>query len=83
MLPGRMAAKANEPGLVRMQCQFELAQTLVQIVQERPGLVLMLKANDEESRPRESHPQALAEPYVKLSPHTAPIVRPCPYSNRQ
>jgi hypothetical protein len=30
----------------------------------------------EESRPGELHPQPLAEPYVKLSPHTAPIVRP-------
>jgi hypothetical protein len=27
------------------------------------------------SRPRESHPKPLAEPYVTLSCHTAPIVR--------
>jgi hypothetical protein len=29
-----------------------------------------------ESSPGESHPQALAEPYVRLSPHTAPSVQP-------
>ena len=28
-----------------------------------------------ESSPGESHPQALAEPYVRLSPHTAPSVQ--------
>src|SRR5262249_61495776 len=28
-----------------------------------------------ESSPRESHPQALAEPYVSLSAHTAPITQ--------
>ena len=28
-----------------------------------------------ESRSRELHPEPLAEPYVRLSPHTAPIVR--------
>ena len=30
------------------------------------------------SRPGESHPQALPEPYVNLSTHTAPDVRPFP-----
>ncbi|WP_419652231.1 hypothetical protein, partial [Thiolapillus sp.] len=32
------------------------------------------------SRPAESHRQPLAEPYVTLSRHTAPIIRPfaCP-----
>jgi len=28
------------------------------------------------SSPGESHPQALSEPYVRLSPHTAPSVQP-------
>jgi hypothetical protein len=38
------------------------------------------------SRPGESHPQALSEPYVRLSPHTAPIMQPstlCPTSSVQ
>ena len=33
-------------------------------------------AMSQESSPGESHPQALAEPYVRLSPHTAPSVQP-------
>ena len=32
--------------------------------------------NFRESRPGESHPEALAEPYVTLSRHTAPIKEP-------
>ena len=44
---GRVAAKADQPGLVRMQRQFELAQTLLQIQQERLGLLPVLKAGDE------------------------------------
>ena len=30
----------------------------------------------EVSRPGESHPQALAEPYLNVSAHTAPIIQP-------
>ena len=30
----------------------------------------------EVSRPGESHPQALAEPYMNVSVHTAPIIQP-------
>jgi len=29
------------------------------------------------SSPGESHPEALVEPYVSLSTHTAPIAEPC------
>src|SRR5208282_6488376 len=49
---------------------------------QRPGRMTAAE-DDEVSRPRESHPQALSEPYVKLSPHTAPIVRPRPCKSRQ
>ena len=45
--PGRASAKADQPGLGWMQRQFELAQTFLQVLQERPGLGLMLKAGDE------------------------------------
>src|ERR1700754_1250297 len=41
-----MAAKADQPGLVRMQRQFELAHSFLEIVKERLCLVLMLKADD-------------------------------------
>jgi hypothetical protein len=29
------------------------------------------------SSPGESHPEALVEPYMSLSTHTAPIAEPC------
>ena len=32
--------------------------------------------HNESSSPGESHPEALSEPDVKLSPHTAPTVQP-------
>ena len=35
------------------------------------------------SRPGEFHPQALPEPYVTLSSHTAPDVRPLPWHRGQ
>lgn len=41
------------------------------------GTTLRLKGRQYEvSRPGELHPQALAEPYVNVSAHTAPIIRP-------
>jgi hypothetical protein len=35
------------------------------------------------SRPRDFHPRALPEPYVNLSIHTAPDVRPLPWHSGQ
>jgi hypothetical protein len=43
---GRVATEADEPGFVRVQRQFELAHSFLEIVKERPCLVLMLKADD-------------------------------------
>ena len=48
----------------RDQCTFPAAT--------RPNLW----SSGRESRPGESHPEALAEPYVTLSRHTAPIKEP-------
>jgi hypothetical protein len=45
-LRSRVAAKADQPGFVRVQRQFERAQSLVQIVQKGLCLVLMLKTDD-------------------------------------
>ena len=39
--------------------------------------------HDLASRAGESHPHALPEPYVTLSSHTAPDVRPLAYRKRQ
>jgi hypothetical protein len=41
-LLGRVSAKADQPGFVRVQRQFELAHSLLEIVKERLCLVLML-----------------------------------------
>src|SRR5579864_4725839 len=48
-----------------------------------PGLRDVTEQPVLSSRPGEFHPQALPEPYVKLSPHTAPYVRPPPRRNPQ
>ena len=45
-LLGRVTAKADQPGFVRVLRQFELAHSLLKIVKERSCLVLMLKADD-------------------------------------
>ena len=42
----RVAAKADQPGFVRVQRQFELAHSFLEFVKERPRLMLMLKADD-------------------------------------
>src|SRR5262249_39915093 len=45
-LLGRVAAEADQPGLVRVQRQFERAQSLVQIMQKGLCLMLMLESDD-------------------------------------
>lgn len=37
------------------------------------GAILVWETDEEESRPRGSHPQPLAERYVNVSAHTAPV----------
>src|SRR6266699_2634396 len=41
-----MTTKADQPGFDRVQRQFELAHPFLEIIEERPRLVLMLKADD-------------------------------------
>ena len=45
-LRGRVAAKADQPGLVRVQRQIERAHSLLQFLQECSRLVFMLEADD-------------------------------------
>ena len=45
-LLGRMTAKTDQPGFVRVQRQFELTHSFLEFVKERPHLMLMLKADD-------------------------------------
>jgi hypothetical protein len=45
-LLGRVAAEADQPGLRRVQRQFERAHSFLQVVQESLRLMLMLKADN-------------------------------------
>jgi len=69
--------------LRRVQRQREPPQPFAHLVPEAPGVGLVLEAHDEVSGAEGSHLRALAEPYVTLSRHTAPIVRPRPKSKAQ
>ncbi len=48
-----------------------------------PTVQVILDAHDEVSGAEDLHLRALVEPYVTLSRHTAPIVRPRPKSKLQ
>jgi hypothetical protein len=56
--------------------QTELCESFWQNVVEAPGFVHAFKCKNQESRPRESHPQPLAELSVTLSRHSAPLTQP-------
>src|SRR6266852_4381211 len=62
--------------LFRVQLQSELPQPFSQALAKTVCVRTPLEAEDEVSRPGESHPEALAELYVSLSTHTAPIMEP-------
>ena len=72
---GCVAAKLDQPRLVRVQSEAELLHAFRQVLAEPFGIVPVLEAHDESSSPGESHPQALTEPDVSLSAHPALIVQ--------
>src|SRR5450755_4612450 len=78
----RLAFTGGEPPeldqarLLGVQLQAELRESVAKLRPEPLGVVPMLESHHEESRRRESHPPALAEPGVNLSAHRAPIVQP-------
>src|SRR5579859_7555813 len=45
-LLGRVATEADQPGFRRVQCQFEVTHSFLQIMQESLRLVLMLEADN-------------------------------------
>jgi hypothetical protein len=66
----RLEDRRTDPGLAGQcrQAEFDaLAGVALALAIERPA-----------SRARESDPRALTEPFVSLSAHTAPSVRPRP-----
>ncbi len=72
----RESAELDEARLVGVQIKRELAQALLEVAEKLFRILLALATNDEVSRPGESHPRALAELYVNVSAHTAPIIQP-------
>ena len=72
----RGTPKIDEPSFLRMHGQSESGQPFGQHLQNPTRIMLELAHDDEVSSPGESHPRALAEPYVNLSAHTAPIIQP-------
>jgi hypothetical protein len=66
----------DQPSLIRVEFQAELRQSFLELLKEPHGIGPMLEAHHKVSSPRESHPEALAELYVSLSTHTAPIMEP-------
>ena len=72
----RESAELDEARLVGVQIKRELAQALLEVAEKLFCIFLALATNDEVSRPGESHPRALAELYVNVSAHTAPIIHP-------
>src|ERR1700730_43651 len=73
----------DETRFLWMKGQPEPCESLWEYLQHLLGIVSMLEAQHGVSRPGELHPQALAEPYMRVSLHTAPIVRPRPLRSPQ
>jgi len=71
-----MTPELNQARLVRMEFQPELLQAVPPFRKEPLRVGTMLESHDRVSRPGESHPQALAEPYMNVSAHTAPVIQP-------
>ena len=66
----------NPARLVWVQFQPELPQSSPEFCQETVCLSQVLKTEDMVSSPGESHPEALAEPCLSVSAHTAPGMEP-------
>src|ERR1022692_4553887 len=61
---------------VKMQFQSKLPQPFPEVLQETVGFRLRLETEDRVSSAGESHPDALSEPYLNVSAHTAPARAP-------
>ena len=72
----REPAELDEARLVGMQVERELVHPLPEVAEKLFRVRLALATHNEVSRPGESHPRALAELYVNVSAHTAPIIQP-------
>ena len=76
------AFKRNSTGLLKNMRKS--GRPLVLTVNGKAEAVVLDAASYREvSSPRESHPEALSEPYVNLSAHTAPAMEPSRTPNCQ
>ena len=66
----------NPARFIRMQFQSKLPQPFPEVLQETVGFRLRLEPEDRVSSAGESHPDALSEPYLNVSAHTAPARAP-------
>src|SRR6266446_5543265 len=75
---GRVGAFVAIPSFLWIQQGFGLTAVFVVI-----AVIVVIAAVAVSSRPEGSHLRALPDPYVNLSIHTAPDVRPFPWQSRQ
>src|SRR5215203_5242321 len=68
--------ETHQTGLVGVEAPAVLAESIRQHLQHPPSLAFQLKDQHESSSAGESHPRALPEPDVRLSPHPAPTIQP-------
>src|SRR5579864_7677613 len=75
--PGRFLSRLQNPpcrGGSRLVSSCQRISVSCAVLQ---AAFCVLGLNEKVSSPGESHPEALAELYVSLSTHTAPIKEPC------
>ena len=68
--------EVHEAGLGLVEFKPVAAQPFTQNVKQALGAPAVLKGEHKSSRPGESHPEALTEPCLNLSAHTAPPMQP-------
>ena len=66
----------HDPRLLRMQLHSQFVQNPKRYGYRRPRFCCRFAGHYPVSSPGESHPEALSEPYLNLSAHTAPAMEP-------
>ena len=69
--------KEDAPSLLLGQLQTEFREPLPHFLLDVIHILSELETHHEVSSPGELHPEALVEPYVNVSAHTAPTMEPC------
>jgi hypothetical protein len=65
-LLGRVTTEADQPGFRRVQCQFELAHSFLQVMQKSLRFVLMLEADNGVIRVADGLPTSRAVRLLEL-----------------